>query len=42
VADLVVLERDPSGAIEATRAIELVIQGGRVRRPGELGRRGDG
>jgi imidazolonepropionase-like amidohydrolase len=30
-ADLVVLERDPSAAIEATRSIELVIQGGRVR-----------
>lgn len=38
VADLVVLARDPSGAIEATRAIELVVQGGRVWRPDELGR----
>lgn len=40
--DLVVLERDPSGAIEATRSIELVIQGGRVWRPDDLRRRDDG
>jgi imidazolonepropionase-like amidohydrolase len=34
VADLVVLADDPSAAIEATRSIELVVQGGRVSRPG--------